>query len=352
MKSIFRNKALRNWLWIPLFGGFSMAFLLDMSDIMSGDESLSEYLTSGLISFTFWTVLANGNSWTIDQIDKYYTWLEAPVKRALLGVVVMVAFTALSSALIIYLFITFIYQLDFWSLLRAGELNGSFTVPFIMTGILAMLGHTQAFLREWRQAAVDVERLKTENLKSKFETLKTQVNPHFLFNSLNALTNLVYADQDKAADFIQRLAEVYRYVIDHQNDEVVTVRDELAFLKSYLYLHQIRFGKNLETVFDGWEELTDDHVLPPVSLQMLVENAMKHNEISTEHPLVLEVNLRGDKVEVRNNRNPLDKPKTDSLGIGLENIRERFRMLTDTPVKLVQTDTHFSVQIPLLKVKS
>jgi LytS/YehU family sensor histidine kinase len=264
----------------------------------------------------------------------------------------MFVYTIIASLIIIYIFVTFWYGYDFWKLLQAGRLNQSLMIPLFITVIFALWGHGQAFLIEWRQAAIDVERLKTENLKSKFESLKSQVNPHFLFNSLNALTNLVYADQDRAAEFIQKLSEVYRYVLDHQNDEVVSLKEEMDFLKSYVYLNQIRFGKNLSVTYenlDGWNE---EWMVPPVALQMLMENALKHNEISTDFPLHVRVCLADNRLLISNNINPITHPKRDSSGLGLSNIKERFAMMTDEQVVVEKSADQFSVQIPLLTVQS
>ena len=203
---------------------------------------------------------------------------------------------------------------------------------------------------EWRQAAIDVERLKSENLKSKFESLKSQVNPHFLFNSLNALSSLVYSDQDKATDFIQKLSEVYRYVLDHQNDEVVSLSEELDFVKSYIYLNQIRFGKNLTVDYRNFDNISTACMIPPVAVQMLVENCLKHNEVSKECPLNIELKLERDSLTVTNNLNPLTVPKQDAGGLGLSNIKARFGMMSDKEVRIEKTDSTFAVVLPLLSI--
>ncbi len=338
-----------NWLVVPVIGGFVIAFFMDMDDVLAG--KWENYLESGCISSAYWSVLANGNDWIVHLLNKRWTWLDAPLKRTLIGTAAMFVYTIIASLIIIYIFVTFRYGLDFWKLLMAGQLNRSLMIPLFITVIFALWGHGQAFLLEWRQAAIDVERLKTENLKSKFEALKSQVNPHFLFNSLNALTNLVYADQDRAAEFIQKLSEVYRYVLDHQNDEVVTLKEEMDFLKSYVYLNKIRFGKNLTVTYENLDTWKEDWMVPPVALQMLMENALKHNEISTDFPLHVRVRMEENKLVITNNINPIDHPKPDSNGLGLSNIKERFAMMTDEPVVVEKTATQFSVQVPLLIVQ-
>ncbi len=195
-----------------------------------------------------------------------------------------------------------------------------------------------------------MEKLKNESLSSKFESLKNQINPHFLFNSLNALSSLVHADQDKATQFIQKLSDVYRYVLDHQYDEVVPAKIEVEFAKSYVYLHKIRFGENLQVNFNGINSLKREMTIPPLSLQMLVENCIKHNEISKDFPLTIDISSDDDYLVVKNNLNPLESPKRDSNGVGLGNIINRYSYLSDHEVMIDQTENQFSVSIPLLNV--
>lgn len=339
-----------NWLVVPIVGGFTIALFMDTNELEAGNWSL--FIESAMLSSAYWAVLGNGNDWMVHLLNKRWTWLEAPLKRALVGVAAMFVFTLMASLIIVYLFVTFRLGLDFWKLLVNGDLNRSLTIPLFITIIFALWGHGHAFLIEWRQAAIDVERLKTENLKSKFESLKSQVNPHFLFNSLNALSSLVYTDQDRAADFIQKLADVYRYVLDHQNDELVSLRDEIEFLKSYVYLNQIRFGNNLRVTYQNVDESEKNWMIPPVALQMLMENALKHNEVSTEFPLDVQVIKKSDNIWIINNLNPIYHPKSDAGGLGLTNVKERFAMMTDEKVLVEKTNTHFRVQVPLLTVQA
>ena len=225
-----------------------------------------------------------------------------------------------------------------------------FQTPVIITIVISTVLHGRNFLFQWREAALNVEKLKNESLSSKFESLKNQINPHFLFNSLNALSSLVHADQDKATQFIQKLSEVYRYVLDHQYDEVVPAKIEVEFAKSYVYLNKIRFGKNLQVNFNGINSLNREMTIPALSLQMLVENCIKHNEISKDFPLTIDISSDDDYLVVKNNLNPLESPKRDSNGVGLSNIINRYSYLSDHEVMIDQTENQFSVSIPLLSV--
>ncbi|MCP4459618.1 MAG: hypothetical protein GY816_16575 [Cytophagales bacterium] len=335
------------WLVVPLVGGFVIGFFFAQNDLASGNYS--GFLESAIISSVFWVVLGNGNGAIVHLIDQRWTWLETPIKRTIIGLIGMFVYTLVASTMIIYMYVELYFGASFIAVVEAEGMLSLLKVPLSITVVVALWFHGRSFLMAWRQSAIDVERLKNENLKSKFESLRSQVNPHFLFNSLNALSSLVYDDQGKAVDFIQKLSEVYRYVLDHQNDEVVDLNLEVAFLKSFVYLNKIRFGENFDVDYSNLEESNENWSVPPVALQMLLENCIKHNEVSNEHPLKIEISKKGDLITVENNLNPINVPKQDSNGLGLSNIISRYEMLSDQKVEVTETEDSFRVSIPLLK---
>lgn len=212
--------------------------------------------------------------------------------------------------------------------------------------------HGRAFLLAWRREVIEVEKLKNENLTAKLESLKNQVNPHFLFNSLNTLNALVYADQDKAADFIEKLAEVYRYVLDHQHDKLVSLGTEMELVKSYVYLNKIRFGENFQVEYKGFDTVDYNAKILPLTLQMLPENCFKHNEISKAHNLKVELQITGQEIIISNNLNSLSTPKRDSSNLGLSNVRSRYAYFTDRKVRVEKEEDQFMVAIPILKTSN
>ncbi len=325
-----------------------MALIIERNAFSARD--FPEVLETMVLSFCYWTILANGNSYLIDKIDERWSWLEAPVKRTIIGVIVMVTFTLTAATVILFVQVEFYFDFSFsdvWT-------NQGWTIyilPFGITLVMSLWGHGKAFLFEWRDAATKVERLKAEGLKSKFESLRNQVNPHFLFNSLNALSTLVYDNQQKAVEFIQKLSQVYRYILDHQNDEVVPLEEELDFLKSFVYLNKIRFGENINVHFKNLNDIPGNLVVPPVALQMLIENCIKHNEISKDRKLDITIERSGETIAVSNNINRLLLDKMESSGVGLSNIRLRYEMLTDNPVEVEELENQFIVRIPLLTLE-
>ncbi|WP_420583364.1 sensor histidine kinase [Reichenbachiella sp.] len=341
---------IQTWFTIPFLGALVITIFYDFHNLREGD-----YLTfvqSWGVSYAFWSLISNGHNIIIYWIEKRWTWLDHPVQRATIGILAIFAYTPIISLLIIFCFVEFVLGVSFQKVLEDQSVFSLLLVPMLITVVVALWGHGRGFFIEWRQAAIDVERLKNENLKSKFETLKTQVNPHFLFNSLNALTSLVYADQGKAVDFILKLSQVYRYVLDHQNDEVVPLQTEVDFLKSFVYLNTIRFGDNFEVEYKNMDDFDSIETVPPVTLQMLIENCIKHNEISKKHRLKISIERSNGSVSITNNINPIQSAKQDSSGLGLSNIISRYEMLSDQKVEVIPSANVFKVIVPILSLDS
>jgi hypothetical protein len=291
-----------------------------------------------VFSFVSWMTLWGVNSELNDFLTKRISWIKFPTKRLVAGVVATIFFTVLAIMGLIK-FWEFIWDVEF------GNYSEIVMNSLIITFFISLFFHGRSFLFEWRRSAVAAERYQKESMTATYESLKNQVNPHFLFNSLNALTNLVYEDQDKAANFIKQLSEVYRYVLDTRDKEVVSLEEELKFLKSYAYLQQIRFGDKLsiDLSLNGTTSM-----VAPLALQMLVENAVKHNEVSEENPLHLKVYSDGDFIVVENNLQMKSQSGEPTSGVGLENIRKRYQFLSSSQVVVEQAEDKFKVKLPII----
>ncbi len=198
----------------------------------------------------------------------------------------------------------------------------------------------------WRDSVVAHERLHGQYIQSQLEGLKSQVNPHFLFNSLNTLAYIIPEDSKKAVTFVEKLAKVYRYILEIQDRRLIPLREELAFLESYIFLHQERFGKNLQVQIKVSDE-TQHNLIVPLSLQILFENAFKHNIISSEHPLTVVLTVTDMQLTVCNNLQRRNT-KIESTKIGLANIQNRYKYFTEQLIAIEETETTFSVSIPLI----
>ncbi|WP_181304310.1 sensor histidine kinase [Rufibacter sp. XAAS-G3-1] len=211
-------------------------------------------------------------------------------------------------------------------------------VHFIRSGIY--------FYNQWHRYLMQSEKLKKETIKVQFESLKQQVNPHFLFNSLNALTSLIYKDQDLAAKFVEQLSKVYRYVLENKDKELVSLHTELDFIYSYLFLLKIRFRENLRVNMDVPDDLLHLQVAP-LTMQLLMENAIKHNIVSRDEPLFIDVYVEGDYIIIKNNLQ-LRESHEESTGVGLKNIINRYKFITDKKVDVEVTASTFIAKLPLL----
>jgi len=198
-----------------------------------------------------------------------------------------------------------------------------------------------------QQLQEESHKLQQENLRIQYESLKNQINPHFLFNSLNVLTSLIRIDPGLAEKFTEQMAKVYRYVLEHKEEDVVTLRTELDFIKSYIFLLEIRFPGKVKFEINVTDQSLDRFV-PPLTVQLLIENAVKHNVFSKKQPLV--VSMFVDDSDYFNIINNLQKRevKMGSTAVGLQNIVNRFGQLTDRMPEFGEKGETFAARIPLL----
>ena len=205
---------------------------------------------------------------------------------------------------------------------------------------------TSYFLHRWKDSLVNAERLEKEKSKVQFDNLKNQLNPHFLFNALTSLNSLIFEDQALASRFLQQLSKVYRYVLQHKDKTLVNLQTELDFIDHYVSLLNTRFKTALNISF-RIDESARELSIVPVTLQILIENALKHNVIDNEKPLALTITSEDHYLVVRNNVQ-LKRRVEESNRQGLDNLRSLYGYLTDRPVMIEDDGMFFSVRIPLL----
>ena len=279
-------------------------------------------------------------------LDRQIAWLKNPLKRFTLNALLEVG---LALILILFVHYIFLYKIRGAEMQEIYEktVNAVIYATFFIVGGI-VVKNMVFFFRSWKQAAVNEEKLKREILSVEFEALKSQVNPHFLFNNLTALTSLVYKDQDKAALFIEQLANVFRYILEFREKEVVDLATEKKLLNTVAFLYKIRYDESLQLNIDLPEE--KNRYVIPMALQMLLENAIKHNMLSTKKPLKVEIKQEGSYIYIKNNL----QPKTaiqNSNKLGLKNIQSRYKYLSDKEVSIEKTEKYFHVRIPVLNIK-
>lgn len=334
------NKALKNMGQLFLWGGLGLTTLevLSSAKIPDWGSIFKEFLLYG----TSFTIMWFGNGFLADWLNINFPWTKSTIKRLVISIIATVIYTFIA-----WVFFVFLWQVakkgfDGWTNFYKDLHFISFLFTLFITLTISGFVHGGQFLNNWKQAAIEAEQLKKEQISAMYETLKAQINPHFLFNSLNVLSTLVHKDADLAEKFINQLSKVYRYVLQTRDKEIVLLTEELDELDSYIFLMKIRFGES----FHFNKNITSNSIkIVPLTLQMLIENALKHNEISRAHPLSIELNEEPDYVVVSNN---LQRKANvlDSTGLGLENIKMQYQILTQKDIKIIESNTHFTVKIP------
>ena len=305
---------------------------------------ISDILRVDLIPIALVVLLLWKTNKRIDYwLNSKYSWIDQSLKRLFAQSIAFTLFT--SVALILLMFsLHFMRFGDFmWIDRRMRELF--FPALFFSFALIAFYV-SYNFFKSWKQSLIDIEKYKTLSVEAELKNLKNQINPHFLFNNLSVLTSLVYQNQDKAADFINELSKVYRYVLDNRNVELVTLSEELEFLNHYFYLLKIRFDAAISFSVSISDNKLFDY-LPPMCLQLLVENTIQHNEASRENPLRVEIYTSNDYLTIEN-KIQKRSDKVESTRTGLTNMRARYAYFTNKKVEVYDDGKLFSVVLPLI----
>lgn len=310
-------------------------------------EGLASLGTDFIYSFLFSTTLSYGGFTIEAYFDKKISWIDNPIKRLLLTASTYLFYSFVISFILITIFVGIFNGVALSKINWLNVVEHTF-LPVSIAFVITTVFTARSWLYEWRNAAIETEKLRTEKLAGQYQSLKDQLNPHFLFNSLNVLSGLVYENADKSAAFIQQLSKIYRYVLDIQQEELVSLHKEMRFAESYLSLQKIRFEDSLN--FEIAIQSDANFYLPPLSLQLLLENAVKHNMASLEHPLQINITQEGKWLKIQNSYQPKNSSIEENSGIGLENIRKRYALLSDMTPLITQTEDTFIVALPLLEM--
>jgi sensor histidine kinase YesM len=307
-------------------------------------------------TLTYWAGLAwfvalaaaiwHGNRWLLFRQREHTGWFEHPVRKLL----ALVAGTVFGTVPVTVAMLAAWYRLAAfpaidWPAIRTVTLANVICVMFV-----THVYETVFLIKEREADLVRAERLERAAALSELSALHAQIDPHFLFNALNTLSYLIGADPERARRFNDLLARVYRYILSQRDRHLVLLSEETRFVDDYTALLRVRFGDDaLRIERDVPEGALERHVVPPLAVQLLVENAVKHNELDRADPLVVKITLAGGALTVENRRRPrpLDRP---SAGVGLSSLQERYRLATRRSITIDRTDDHFAVHLPLLSV--
>ena len=310
-----------------------------------------DFLVTFGYNFFYTTGLWLANGFPSEWLNRHVDWTAQPIRRFLMTL----GFSLVMSLLVI-LVVTGSFHVFYHHRPLSSLTWRPFVMPLLITVVVSLFLHSRSFLMGWRDAAIRTERLEKENAQAQADSLRRQLDPHFLFNSLNALTSLVEEnDPARASRFIRQLSQVYRYVLDSQDQEVVPLAEEMRFVEAYVFLQRTRLGEGLQVEINLPPTTDLDMLLvPPLAVQLLLENALKHNATSQRDPLRISITLNpaASQLVVRNALRYRRLPDGESTGLGLQNLSARYAFLTKQPVTIEKTETEFVVTLPVLTLEA
>jgi two-component system, LytTR family, sensor kinase len=341
-----KRKSIIILLWVTL--GTTLFFFL----FFNTEKTIKNFGTTFLICTMYSFVLGLGNMAINDFLNKRFHWSEATRIRAILSVISIV----LGNFIMVYL----CNYINYVLIQKTATLEAFFSQEYGFTNwfminvalLISAFLHAKSFMEELKKTSkkeVVEQKLIAKSANAQFESLKNQLDPHFLFNSLNVLSSLIDENPKQAQKFTASMSKIYRYVLEQKDKELVTVEDELEFAKTYCDLLKTRFEDSVDFVFDVKKEDYRRFVVP-LSLQLLLENCIKHNFATSSRPLMIRIFSENDTLCIENNLQVREQIK-ESSGIGLANIVQRYSLLTKRNVFIEKSEDYFKVKLPILSSK-
>ncbi|MBK0402789.1 histidine kinase [Adhaeribacter sp. BT258] len=318
-----------------------IAFIIYGTVVYHPQHMLFDYV----YSLVFFLALHQTYYWLQNQLE---TRLKAvtQVQRYTLGLLIFMSASMLLFTVIALVPFTLLLQ-PLGEIEFGMEVRLNYTINLLFSSVYYLCFTAFHILRNYHRAMINAEMLQKEIAQAQYEGLKNQINPHFLFNSLNVLSTLVHIDADLSEKFIDQLAKAYRYVLEQHDHELVVLKTEIDFINAYIFLLKIRFEDKLQVSMDIPAEKLN-HYLPPLTLQLLIENAVKHNVLSRESPLVVNISVTEDDYLVVQNNLQIRTQEFASTGVGLKNITNRYEYITQRKVFFHILGKSYISKVPLL----
>ena len=333
-------------LWTSL--GTTLFFFLFFNE----RKDLYTFMMTLLLSTMYSFVLGFGNGFINEYLNKKFPWSEATRTRAILSIVSII----IGNFILVY----FCNFMNYVVIQKTATIEDFFSSKYGLTNwfminialLITTFLHAKGFMEELKKNSrkeVVEQKLIAKSANAQFESLKNQLDPHFLFNSLNVLSSLIDENPRQAQKFTASMSKIYRYVLEQKDKELVTVEDEIEFAKTYCDLLKTRFEDSVDFTFDVQKEDYRRYVVP-LSLQLLLENCIKHNFATSSKPLAIRIFSDGDTLCIENNLQVREQIK-ESSGIGLTNIVQRYSLLTKRNVFIEKSEDYFKVKLPMLSAK-
>lgn len=308
----------------------------------------NETTTALIINYAYFALLVHllwtGNRWIVFNLRKNNQWIKRPIIKSVYIVSIHLIFSFFLSLILHYTWNTLIayHPVPLENILMA-----SF-IAAILSILIATLYEIVLLTRERRMDLLTTEKLNNAKEQAELNTLKSQIDPHFIFNSLNTLSALISDNKDKALLFNERLAKVYQYILANRSNNLVTVKEELHFIKDYFFLLKIRFEDSLHISMNIEQTALNRYFLPTIAIQTAIENAIKHNQFSSTLPLWISIDVTNDYAIVANNKRPV-KYKVPSSGLGLINLDNRYKLVLNKSIHIDETNEDFTLYLPIIK---
>jgi len=326
----------------------SMVFAIIFSAFLGDDLNVRNVIVTFFVSCLYSFGLGFGNGFINVFLDKKWDWLEQTNLRVYYGILATILYTIPVVLAINYFIFVVLQDVTLEVFFGARMLWVHLFYIILSLGVSTFL-QARSFMVQWKKASkfeITQQKIIAGTANAKFESLKNQIDPHFLFNSLNVLSSLIEENPDNAQRFTTSLSKIYRYVLEQKDKELVSVEDELSFAKTYMNLLKMRFENSL------FYELPTENINPeakvvPLSLQLLLENTVKHNVVSEQKPLHIRIFIDGDCLAIQNDFQKKEVLQ-DRQGVGLQNIVNRYAIVTNRKVVIEQNEENFTVKIPIL----
>ena len=284
------------------------------------------------------------NGMFFDYLNHEVAWNKHKKFRIVIGVLGSI-FLTIVGIFFIRFFIKVVLERVTLATFIQGEEPKNYVITTAIAMVVSLFFHTLYFYKKSQENKVKEQKIIAGTASAKFESLKNQIDPHFLFNSLNVLSSLIEENPDNAQRFTSSLSKVYRYVLEQKDKELVSVEEELSFAKTYMNLLKMRFENSV--FYEVAETQNPEAKVVPLSLQLLLENTVKHNIASESKPLHIRIYEKDDYLVIENDYQKKEVLQ-DRKGVGLQNIVDRYSIITNRKVKVEQTEEHFRVAIPML----
>lgn len=330
--------------WVIIIGILIMGVVFPLLNGMFFNIKMNFVVLNIIFSTFSTTAMWLGCRFIINKLWKHFPWDKKPIKHLVYEIIILAIYILLIVKFVFFVASLFLSEeigkeYNFWSV---------YISSLIISIIISFIHEAVFFYMLWIKTIKRAEQLEREGLLSQYETLKNQINPHFLFNSFNTLITLIEEDKTSASDYVQKLSDFFRIILQLRDKSIITVSEELDLIKTYIFIQQKRYGNNLIMNIKIPQQMLEMGVAP-LTLQMLVENAIKHNIISTEKPLNIEISVTDNNYLLVKNNLQKRTDNEPSSGLGLQNIQNRYTFLTDKKPEVIVNSDNYAVAIPLLE---